>query len=62
MVVNLPGYRVIETGDLTSGGRRVSVTAGDTADGCPARGVVSGRVQSWIRQQAKDNPHAARRR
>ena len=58
VIFNLPGYRVIDAVDLPLGSRRVKVQPVDLADGCPACGVVSGRVHAWVVQQVRDVPYA----
>jgi transposase len=58
VIFNLPGYRVIGAVDLPLGGRRVKVAPVDLADGCPACGVVSGRVHAWVVQRVRDVPYA----
>jgi transposase len=58
VIFNLPGYRVIDAVDLPLGGRRVKVEPVDLADGCPACGVVSGRVHAWVMQRVRDVPYA----
>ena len=58
VIFNLPGYRVIDAVDLPLGSRRVKVQPVDLADGCPACGVVSGRVHAWVVQRVRDVPYA----
>ena len=60
VIFNLPGYRVVEAVDLPLGGRRVKVRPVDLVGGCPACGVVSGRVHGWVSQRVRDVPHAGR--
>jgi zinc-finger of transposase IS204/IS1001/IS1096/IS1165 len=49
---------VIDAVDLLLGSRRVKVAPVDLADGCPACGVVSGRVHAWVVQRVRDVPYA----
>jgi transposase len=58
VIFNLPGYRVIDAVDLPLGSRRVKVEPVDLADGCPACGLVSGRVHAWVVQPGRDVPYA----
>lgn len=60
VIFNLPGYRVLDAVDLPLGGRRVKVQSVDLEQGCPACGVVSGRVHAWVEQRVRDVPHAGR--
>ena len=60
VIFNLPGYRVIDAVDLPLGSRRVKVQPVDLADGCPACGVVSGRVHAWVSQRVRDIGHSGR--
>lgn len=54
VIVNLPGYDVVEAVDLREGGRRIVVQAVERDQGCPGCGVVSTRVHAWTRQVVKD--------
>jgi transposase len=58
VIFNLHGYRVIDAVDLPLGSRRVKVEPVDLADGCPACGVVSGRVHAWVVQRVRDVAYA----
>ena len=58
VIFNLPGYRVVDAVDLRLGGRRVKVEPVEVEDGCPACGVVSGRVHAWVVQRVRDVPYA----
>jgi transposase len=60
VIFNLPGYRVIEAVDLPLGGRRVKVQPVDLDQGCPDCGVVSSRLNAWVRQRVRDIAHAGR--
>jgi hypothetical protein len=60
VIVNLPGYRVVDAVDLPLRGRRVKVQPVDLDDGCPGCGVVSSRVHAWVEQRVRDIPHPGR--
>jgi transposase len=60
VIFNLPGYRVIDAVDLPLGTRRVKVAPVDLADGCPACGVVSGRVHARVVQRVRDVLYAGK--
>jgi transposase IS204/IS1001/IS1096/IS1165 family protein len=53
----LPDYRVIDVGEDLNGVRRVEFESTDPA-GCPALGVLAGRVHSRRRQRLRDLPVA----
>ncbi len=56
-IFNLPDYRVLSAVDEDDGLRRVEVESTDPP-GCPACGVLAGRVHSRRRQRLRDLPMA----
>jgi transposase len=60
VLLDLPGYRVIDAVDRPGGGREVTAAGLETEAACPTCGVLSARVHQRTRQRVRDVPVAGR--